>query len=78
MCKNLLCAGYGSINDWTQTRELRSALFNQTLMSGETLAVASNQNVPQQTVKNTVGHHMEPLARIELATFSLRVKRSAD
>lgn len=78
MCKNLLCPGCGSMNDWTQTRELGSALFSQTLMGGETLAVASNQNVPQQTVKNTVGHHMEPLARIELATFSLRVKRSAD
>ena len=64
--------------DWTQTRELGSALSTQTLISGETLAVASNQNVPQQTVKNAMGHHMEPLARIELATFSLRVKRSAD
>ena len=78
MCKNLLCPGCDSMNNWTQTRELGSALFSQTLMGGETLAVASNQNVPQQTVKNTVGHDMEPLARIELATFSLRVKRSAD
>lgn len=33
------------MNDWTQTRELGSALFSQTLMGGETLAVASNQNV---------------------------------
>ena len=68
MCKNLLYPGCGSMNDWTQTRELGSALFSQTLMGGETLAVASNQNVPQQTVKNAVGHHMEPLAMSEVRT----------
>lgn len=56
------------MNYWTQTRELGSALSTQTLISGETLAVASNQNVPQQTVKNAMGHHMEPLAMSEVRT----------